>query len=46
MIVEAPLEEADAAAAILNQEMEQAAQLSVALPAQVSRGNSWYEAKE
>ncbi|MCI6640464.1 MAG: DNA polymerase I [Pygmaiobacter massiliensis] len=46
LIVEAPLEEADAAAAILNQEMEQAAQLSVALPAQVSRGNSWYEAKE
>ncbi|MEG0804399.1 MAG: DNA polymerase, partial [Pygmaiobacter sp.] len=45
LIVEAPLSEADAAAAILGEEMMRAATLSVALPAEVSRGRSWYEAK-
>ena len=44
LIVECPLEEADRAAAILKEEMEQAAQLSVPLTAEVQRGQNWLEA--
>lgn len=45
LIVEAPLNEADKAALILGEEMQNAAKLSVALPAEVSRGKNWYAAK-
>jgi DNA polymerase-1 len=45
LIVEAPLQEADRAAAVLGEEMTRAAELSVPLPAEVSRGDTWYDAK-
>ena len=45
LIVEAPLEEADRAAAILGEEMRNAAQLSVPLKVDVNRGENWYVAK-
>ncbi len=45
LIVEAPEEEAARAAAILGEEMERAAQLSVPLTADVHCGRTWYEAK-
>lgn len=45
LIVEAPTDEADFAAAILKEEMERAAQLGVPLAADVSRGQNWLEAK-
>jgi len=45
LIVEAPKDEADFAAAILKQEMERAAELGVPLRADVSRGQNWLEAK-
>lgn len=45
LIVEAPEHEADAAAKILGEEMSHAAELSVALPAEVNRGATWYDAK-
>lgn len=46
LIVEAPLEEAKQVAAILQEEMEQAAQLSVRLAVDVHSGATWYDAKE
>ena len=45
LIVEAPIDEADRASVILGQEMENAATLSVKLPAEVNRGTNWYNAK-
>ncbi|MDL2233539.1 DNA polymerase I [Ruminococcaceae bacterium OttesenSCG-928-L11] len=45
LIVESPLAEADTAAAILREEMEAAVQFSVAMEADVGRGNTWLEAK-
>lgn len=45
LIVEAPIAEADQAAKILGEEMTHAAELAVALPAEVSRGENWYAAK-
>ena len=45
LIVEAPLEEAEKAAEILKQEMQNAAQLSVPLKVDVNKGENWYVAK-
>ena len=45
LIVEAPIDEADRAARILDEEMEHAANLGVPLRADVSRGQNWLEAK-
>ncbi len=45
LIVEAPLADADAAARILKEEMEQACSLTVPLIADVEEGRSWYDAK-
>lgn len=45
LIVEAPFADADRAATILQEEMEQACKLSVPLTADVEEGTSWYEAK-
>ena len=45
LIVEAPEAEAARAAAILREEMEQAAQLAVPLLVDVHTGKSWYDAK-
>ena len=45
LIVEAPVEEAEAAAGILKAGMENAAVLSVPLTVDVNAGKSWYEAK-
>lgn len=45
LIIECPIEEADRASAILKREMEGAVSLSVAMKADVSRGENWYEAK-
>lgn len=45
LIVEAPAEEADKAAEILVQEMQNAAQLSVPLKVDVNKGENWYVAK-
>lgn len=45
LIVEAPREEAERAAAILQEEMERAACLSVRLAVDVHSGESWYDAK-
>lgn len=45
LIVEAPIAEADKAAKILGEEMTHAADLAVALPADVARGENWYAAK-
>ena len=45
LIVEAPLAEADKAAAILVEEMQNAAQLSVPLKVDVNKGENWYVAK-
>ena len=45
LIVEAPLDEADKAAAILAEEMQNAAQLSVPLKVDVNKGENWYVAK-
>lgn len=46
LIVEAPENEADRAAIILKEEMENACDMRVKLKADVSMGKSWYEAKE
>lgn len=46
LIVEAPLEEAEKAAAILQEEMQNAAQLSVPLKVDVNKGENWYVAKD
>jgi len=45
LIVECDTEEVDRVAAILEQEMEQVAQLKVPLLVEAKRGASWYEAK-
>jgi DNA polymerase I len=45
LIVEAPMDEAAAAAAILKEAMEGAAQLQVPLVAEVRRGHSWADCK-
>ena len=45
LIVEAPREEADRVAALLKEEMEAAAELSVKLLADVHVGETWYDAK-
>ena len=45
LIVEAPAEEAQRAAAILGEEMERAADLPVKLIAEVKEGATWYDAK-
>ena len=44
LIVEAPLEEAERASAILSEEMQNAARFSVPLTAEVTRGHTWLEA--
>jgi len=46
LIVEAPVDEADRAAKLLREEMENAAEMSVELLAEVGQGRTWYEAKE
>lgn len=45
LIVEAPEAEAERAAALLKEEMESAASLSVKLSADVGIGKTWYDAK-
>lgn len=45
LIVEAPFADADHAARILKEEMEQACSISVPLTADVEEGTSWYDAK-
>ncbi len=45
LIVEAPLDEMEKAAAILSYEMQNAAQLSIPLKADVNSGENWYIAK-
>ena len=45
LILDAPESEAEAAKALLKEEMEAATQLRVPLIAEVSTGKSWYEAK-
>ena len=45
LILDAPREEAARAAALLKEEMEHAVELAVPLIADVSEGESWYEAK-
>ena len=46
LIVEAPEDELQEAAAILSEEMENACQMKVRLRADVSTGKTWYEAKQ
>ncbi len=45
LIVEAPMEEADSVAAILTEEMERCALLSVPLTAEAHWGKTWFDAK-
>ncbi len=45
LIVEAPEEEAEAAARLLSEEMQQAVTLSVQLTAEAGIGKTWYDAK-
>jgi DNA polymerase-1 len=45
LIVESPLEEAEAAAALLHEEMEAAGGLTVPMEAEVGQGANWLEAK-
>ena len=45
LIVEAPEDEAEKAAAVLTEEMRSAAQLSVPLIADAGIGKSWFDAK-
>lgn len=45
LIVEVPLADADAAAKILHEEMQQVCELAVPLIADVNRGETWYDAK-
>ncbi len=46
LMVEAPIEEEALVAALLKEEMERAAQLAVALTADVHSGTTWFDAKE
>lgn len=46
LIVEAPEEEAEAAAKLLTEEMQNAVSLSVPMLAEAKIGNTWYDAKE
>ena len=45
LLVESPMDEADRAAALLKEEMENAVSLSVPMIVETSRGMNWYEAK-
>ncbi len=45
LVLDAPLEEAERAAAILKEEMEHAVSLKVPLTVEISPGASWYDAK-
>ncbi len=45
LIIEAPLDEAEAVKVLLKEEMEQAATLAVPLIAEVSLGKTWYDCK-
>jgi hypothetical protein len=45
LIVEVPLADADAAAKVLHEEMQQVCELAVPLIAEVNRGETWYDAK-
>ena len=45
LVLDAPLEEAERAAAILKEEMEHAVSLDVPLTVDISSGASWYDAK-
>ena len=45
LVLEAPESEAEVAAEILKQEMENAVQLKVPLTVDVHSGKDWYEAK-
>ncbi len=45
LIVEAPIDEAKKAAALLQEEMENAVHLSVPLIADAAIGKTWYDAK-
>lgn len=45
LIVEAPEDEADRAAAILKEEMEHAVELKVKLTVDIGKGKSWYDSK-
>ena len=45
LILEAPEDEAERAAALLREEMEHAAELRVPLVAEAKIGRSWYETK-
>ncbi len=46
LIVEAPADEAEEAAAVLTEEMEGAVSLSVPMVAETKTGKTWYEAKD
>lgn len=46
LIVEAPPEERERVSRLLQEEMESAAELKVRLPAEVSWGENWYDAKK
>ena len=45
LLIETAIDEKDKVSALLVEEMEAAAQLSVRLEAQMSSGDDWYEAK-
>ena len=45
LLIEARLEEVEQVERILQEEMQQAAKLSVSLEIDMHRGNDWYEAK-
>jgi DNA polymerase I len=45
LIVEAPMEEAIAAASLLTEEMQNAVSLAVPMVAEAKVGETWYEAK-